>query len=142
MIGNNIRNVVVLGHQGSGKTTLVEALASTANGTAKGSVEKGTTISDYLPEEKAKLSSVRLSIVPLTFNDTKINLIDIPGNDDFVGEAIAAMNVVKGAVLVLDAQSGVEVETVKHWNMLRKRNIPTLIYVNKMDKEDVNFENV
>ena len=141
MAGNNIRNVVVLGHQGSGKTTLVESLYSTALGKKeKGSVEKGTTVSDYLPEEKDKLSSVRLSVVPLEYQNYKINLIDIPGNDDFIGEAIAAIGVVKGAILVLDATSGVQVETIKHWNMLRKKGIPTLIYVNKMDKESVDFE--
>ncbi len=137
-----VRNVVVLGHQGSGKTSLVEAFASVALNRVKGSVEKGTTISDYLPEEKEKLSSVRLSIVPIEYNGCKLNLIDVPGNDDFIGEAIAAIGVVKGAILVLDAQTKVEVETVKHWNMLRKKNIPTLIYVNKMDKEFVNFEDV
>ena len=137
-----VRNVVVLGHQGSGKTSLVEAFASVALNRAKGSVEKGTTISDYLPEEKEKLSSVRLSVVPIEYNGCKLNLIDVPGNDDFIGEAIAAIGVVKGAILVLDAQTKVEVETVKHWNMLRKKNIPTLIYVNKMDKEFVNFEDV
>ena len=142
MIGNNIRNVVVLGHQGSGKTTLVESLYATATKNAKGSVEKGTTVSDYLPEEKERLSSVRLSVVPLDYMDYRINLIDIPGNDDFVGEAISAIKVVKGAILVIDAQSKVEVETIKHWNFLRKKNIPTLIFVNKMDKESVDFEAV
>lgn len=142
MAGNNIRNVVVLGHQGSGKTTLVESLYSTATGKAKGAVEKGTTVSDYLPEEKDKLSSVRLSVVPVEYQNYKINLIDIPGNDDFIGEAIATIGVVKGAILVLDATSGVQVETVKHWNMLRKKGIPTIIYVNKMDKESINFEAV
>ena len=141
-MAKDIRNVVVLGHQGSGKTTLVEAFASVALNRPKGSVEKGTTISDYLPEEKEKLSSVRLSVVPVEFNNTKINFIDVPGNDDFIGEAIAAIGVVKGAILVLDAQAKVEVETVKHWNMLRRKNIPTLIYVNKMDKESINFEEV
>ncbi|MCR5349990.1 MAG: elongation factor G [Acholeplasmatales bacterium] len=142
MIGNNIRNVVVLGHQGSGKTTLVESLFATATKATKGSVEKGTTISDYLPEEKERLSSVRLSIVPFDYSDYRINLIDIPGNDDFVGEAISAIKVVKGAILVIDAQSKVEVETIKHWNFLRKKNIPTLIFVNKMDKESIDFEAV
>ena len=140
MEASKIRNVAVLGHQGSGKTTLVEALASTALNIPKGLVEKGSTISDYLPEEKERLSSVRLSVVPIEYKDYKINLIDIPGNDDFIGEAIAAINVVKGAILVIDASSGVEVSTIKHWNMLRKKNIPTLIYVNKMDKEDVKFD--
>ena len=138
----NIRNVIVLGHQGSGKTSLVEALYSTASNKPKGSIEKGNTISDYMPEEKAKLSSIRMSIIRLEYNDYIFNLIDIPGNDDFIGEAIAAMNVVKGAILVIDAVNGIEVETIKHWNMLRKNNIPTIIYVNKMDKEGVHFENI
>lgn len=142
MQGNKIRNIVVLGHQGSGKTTLSESLYSTVTGKAKGTVEKGTTISDYLVEEKNKLSSIRLSVVPVEYNDYKINLIDIPGNDDFIGEAISAISVVKGAILVIDASTGVEVETIKHWNMLRKKNIPTIIYCNKMDKENVHFENV
>ncbi len=142
MDASKIRNVAILGHQSSGKTTLVESIYATALGKPKGTIEKGNTISDYLAEEKARLSSVRLSIVPVEFNDYKINLIDIPGNDDFIGEAISAINVVKGAILVIDAASGVEVETVKHWNMLRKRNIPTLIFVNKMDKDDVHFDKV
>ncbi len=138
----DIRNVIVLGHQGSGKTSLVEALYSTVSNKPKGSIEKGNTISDYMPEEKAKLSSIRMSVIRLEYNDYIFNLIDIPGNDDFIGEAIAAMNVVKGAILVIDAVNGIEVETIKHWNMLRKNNIPTIIYVNKMDKEGVHFENI
>lgn len=142
MQGNKIRNVVILGHQSSGKTTLVESLYSITANKPKGSIEKGTTISDYLPEEKAKLSSIRLSVVPTVYKDFKFNFIDIPGNDDFLGEAIATVSVVKGAVLVIDAASGVEVQTIKHWNLLRKKNIPTIIYVNKMDKENVKFENV
>lgn len=142
MEGNNIRNIVVLGHQGSGKTSLVEALYATASGRAKGTIEKGNTVSDYLPEEKERLSSVRLSIVPVEFQDCKLNFIDIPGNDDFIGEAISAIHVVKGAILVIDAGNGIEVETVKHWNMLRKRNIPTIIYLNKMDKDGVHFESL
>ena len=142
MDASKIRNVAILGHQSSGKTTLVESIYATAFSKPKGTIEKGSTISDYLPEEKQRLSSVRLSIVPVLYEGYKINLIDIPGNDDFIGEAISAINVVKGAILVIDAASGVEVETVKHWNMLRKRNIPTIIYVNKMDKDDVHFDKV
>ena len=142
MQGNKIRNVVVLGHQGSGKTTLVESLYSTATNKPKGLVEKKTTVSDYLPEEHSRLSSVRLSVVPFDYNDHHINLLDAPGNDDFIGEAIAAMSVVKGAILVVDGSVGVEVETLKHWKFLRARNIPTIIFVNKMDKENVRFDNV
>lgn len=142
MEGSKIRNVVVLGHLGSGKTTLVEGLFSTATNAPKGSVERKNTISDYLPEEHDRLSSVRMSILPFNYNGYKVNLIDIPGNDDFIGEAISAVSVVKGAILVLDAANGVEVQTLKHWNMLRKRNIPTIIYVNKMDKPEIHFEDV
>ncbi len=140
MKGNHIRNVVVLGHQGSGKTSLTEALYSIATGKEKGNIERGSTISDYLAEEKARLSSVRLSLIPMVYRDYKFNFLDVPGNDDFIGEAMSAVSVVKGAILVIDAANGIEIQTVKHWNMLRKKNIPTIIYVNKMDKKDVHFE--
>ena len=83
-----IRNVAILGHQGSGKTSLVEALYAMVNGTEKGSIEKKNTISDYTKEEKARLSSVSTSIVPLEYKDYKINLLDIPGNDDFISEVL------------------------------------------------------
>ncbi|MDE6242120.1 MAG: elongation factor G [Anaeroplasmataceae bacterium] len=142
MSEKTIRNVAVLGHQGSGKTSLVEALYSVAAERPKGSIERKNTVSDYLAEEQNRLGSVRLSVVPVDTENCTINLIDIPGNDDFIGEAISAANVVKGAILVMDASSGVEVETIKHWNLLRKKNIPTILFVNKMDKENVIFDNI
>ena len=137
---SHIRNVAVLGHQGVGKTSLVESLYALVNKVAKGEVEKKNTVSDYLKEEKVRLSSISTSVVPLEYEDYKINLLDIPGNDDFIWEAISVTHSVKGAVLVIDAQSKVQVGTIKHFNMLRKRNIPTLIYVNKMDKGNPDFE--
>lgn len=136
----NIRNIVILGHLQSGKTTLAETLYAAATGNAKGSVDAGTSISDYTPEEKSRKSSVHSAILPLEYKGTKINLIDCPGSDDFITDTISAISVVKGAVLLLDASKGVEVGTVKHWNFLRKKNIPTIIYVNKMDKPDVHFD--
>jgi elongation factor G len=136
----NIRNIVILGHLQSGKTTLTETLYAAATGKAKGSVEAGTTLSDYTVEEKARKSSVHSAIIPLEYKDTRINLIDCPGSDDFITDTISALSVVKGAVLLLDASKGVEVGTVKHWNFLRKKNIPTIIYVNKMDKPEVHFD--
>ncbi len=142
MSEKTIRNVAVLGHQGSGKTSLVESLFSIYTNGAKGSIERKNTVSDYLIEEQTRQSSVRLSIVPVQHEECTINLLDLPGNDDFIGEAISAVQVVKGAILVIDAASGVEVETLKHWNLLRKKNIPTIIFVNKMDKENVIFENI
>jgi len=137
----NIRNVVILGHQSSGKTSLVESLAYVAKAIPqKGEVEKKTTISDYTPDEQKRGSSIQTAVVPLKYNDYKVNLIDVPGNDDFVSEAIGVTGVVKGAVLVIDASIGVQVGTVKHYKMLKKKGVPTFIFVNKMDKEDVDFE--
>ncbi len=139
----NIRNIAIFGHQGSGKTTLVESLYYITGGSkVKGEVEKKNTISDYLPEEQTRLSSISSSIVPIYHNDYKINLLDIPGNDDFISEALSITRMVKAAVLVIDATSKVQVGTIKHWQLLRKRGIPTFIYVNKMDKENVVFDQI
>ena len=122
----NIRDIAILGHLGTGKTTLTESLAYASGAIKqKGEVEKKNTISDYLPEEQARLSSVSASVVPLYYQDHKINLIDLPGNDDFVGEILSVTRLIKGAILVIDASAKVQVGTVKHWNILRKRNIPT-----------------
>ena len=140
MESSRIRNIAILGHQGVGKTSLVESLYAIVNGTEKGSIEKKNTISDYLKEEKARLSSVSTSVVPLEYNGYKLNLLDIPGNDDFIWEAISITHSIKAAILVIDAQSKVQVGTIKHYKMLRKRNIPTLIYVNKMDNGNPDFD--
>ena len=129
-----IRNVALFGHQGSGKTSLVESLYQTVNKGEKGTIEKGNTVSDYLKEEKKRLSSVSTSIVPINYNGYKINLLDVPGNDDFIAESIAVAHSVKGAILVIDAQSKVQVGTIKAYKLLRKRGIPFLIYVNKPNK--------
>ena len=139
---SKIRNIAILGHQGAGKTSLVESLYSIVNGVEKGTIDKKNTISDYLKEEKTRLSSISTSIVPVVYGDYRLNLLDIPGNDDFIWEAISVTHSVKGAVLVIDAQSKVQVGTIKHFNMLRKRNIPTLIYVNKMDMGNPDFDDI
>lgn len=137
----NIRNVVILGHQGSGKTSLVESLAYVSKLIpVKGEVEKKNTLSDYTPEEQKKGGSIQTSVIPLEYEGYKVNLIDIPGNDDFISETIGVTGVVKGAVLVVDASVGVQVGTIKHFNQLKKKGVPTFIFVNKMDKEDVEFE--
>lgn len=138
---DKIRNVVILGHQGSGKTSLVESLAFTSkNIPQKGEVEKKNTISDYTPEEQRRGGSIQTAVIPLNYEGYKINLLDIPGNDDFISEAIGVTGVVKGAVLVIDASVGVQVGTIKHYNLLKKKGVPTFIFVNKMDKEDIDFE--
>jgi len=137
----NIRNVAILGHKGSGKTSLVESLAFTAKAIPeKGSIEARNTISDYTSDEQKRQSSIQTSIVPLNYEGYKVNLLDIPGSDDFISEAIGVTGVIKGAILVIDASVGIQVGTVKHYNMLRKKGVPTFIFVNKMDKEEVDFD--
>ena len=137
----NIRNVVILGHQGSGKTSLVESLAFTSKLIPqKGEVEKKNTLSDYSAEEQRRGSSIQTAVIPLNYEGYKINLVDVPGNDDFISEAIGVTGIVKGAVLVVDASVGVQVGTIKHYNLLKKKGVPTFIFVNKMDKEEVDFD--
>ena len=139
----HIRNVIVLGHQSSGKTTLVESMAYVSGLIPqKGEVERKNTLSDYSPDEQKRGASIQTAVVPMFYKEHKLNIIDVPGNDDFISEVIGVTGVVKGAVLVVDASVGVQVGTVKHWNQLRRKGIPTFIFVNKMDKDQINFEEV
>ncbi|MGI6781624.1 MAG: elongation factor G [Acholeplasmataceae bacterium] len=137
----NIRNIVILGHQGSGKTTLSESLLYVAKNIAKkGEVEKKTTVSDFMPEEQQRLSSLSTSVIPVEYNGYKLNFLDTPGNDEFVGELNQALSVVRGAVIIIDASSGVQVGTERVWKEVRKKKIPTIIFINKMDKENIKFD--
>ena len=138
---DKIRNVVLLGHQGSGKTSLTESIYALCNkGKEKGTIERKNTVSDFLKEEQARLASTSTAVIPAIYKNAKINILDVPGNDDFFGEAIAATKMVKGACLVIDATSGVQVGTIKHYKLLKKLGIPTIIFVNKMDKENIKFD--
>ena len=138
-----IRNIAILGHQGTGKTSISEALLYVGKAIEKkGEVERKNTVSDYLVEEQTKQSSLSLSVLPVEWQDYKLNFIDVPGSDEFVGDLSQALEVVKGAVILIDASKGVEVGTERVWNEIRQRHIPAIIYVNKMDKENVKFEEV
>ncbi len=137
----DIRNVAILGHQGSGKTSLVESLAF-VSGLIPTKGGSGKTLSDYLADEQKRCSSVQTSIIPLRYNGHKINLLDIPGNDDFISEAIGVIGTIKGAILVIDGSTGVQVGTLKHYKLLKRKGVPTFIFVNKMDKDDIDFESV
>jgi elongation factor G len=139
----NIRNIAVLGHQGSGKTTISEALLFVTKAIEKkGEVERKNTVSDYLVEEQNKLSSLSMSVIPVEWNEYKLNFLDVPGSDEFVGDLNQALDVVKGAIILIDASKGVEVGTERVWQEIRKRHIPTMVFVNKMDKENIKFEKV
>jgi elongation factor G len=138
-----IRNVAILGHQGSGKTSISEALLFAGKAVdKKGEVERKNTVSDYLVEEQNKLTSLSLSVLPVEWRDYKLNFIDVPGSDEFVGDLSQTLEVVKGAVILVDALKGVEVGTERVWSEIRKRHIPAILFVNKMDKENVKFEKV
>ena len=138
---DKIHNVGIFGHGGSGKTTLVEALLYTAKATTRlGRVEDGTTVSDYDPDEQKRRMSVNLAIAPVEWKDNKINLIDVPGFADYASEVAAAMRVIEGAVIVADAAAGVEVGTELVWQAARKANVPCLIFVNKIDRENADYD--
>jgi len=140
---DKIRNLVLLGHGGSGKTTLTEAILYNKEVIKRmGKVEDGNTVSDFDKEEKERQFSIGSSVIPVEFEGTKFNFIDTPGYFDFVGEVFASMTVSSGAIIVVDASSGVEVGTEKAWRFAEKRNVPRIIFLNKMDKENVKFEQV
>lgn len=136
----DIRNVALLGHGGSGKTILAEAMAyRTKLIDRMGRTEDKNTVSDYDSEEQARAISISLSMIPIEYNGVKINLLDTPGYFDFAGEQQSALRVADAAIIVVDASGGVEVGTEKAWEMIRSRNIPAIIVVNKCDRENVNF---
>lgn len=137
----NIRNVALLGHSSSGKTTLTEAvLFATGVTKRQGKVEDGNTVSDFDKEEIKRGVSIGLSVIPVEYKGTKFNLLDTPGYFDFIGEMYGAKRASEGSVLVVDASSGIEVGTEKAWKNLEKYVTPRIIFLNKMDKEDIKFD--
>ena len=137
---DKIRNVALLSHSGSGKTSLAEAMLFDAGAISRmGNVADGTTTSDYDPDEIKHKISLNLTILPLNWKNTKINLIDTPGYPDFVGEVKSALRVSEAAVIVVCAASGVEVGTEQVWAYSSEAKVPRLIFMSKMDRENANF---
>ena len=135
-----IRNVAVLGHGGSGKTTLVESLAHFTGITSRmGNVTDGNTISDFDKEEIKRKFSISTSVVPIEWNKHKINFIDAPGYFDFVGEDYEAVSAADGVVIVVSAKDGIQVGTKKAWNLCEDFNVPKMIFVTALDQSDVDF---
>ncbi len=138
-----IRNLGVVAHGGAGKTSLVEAmLFNTGILSRLGRVEDGTTTSDYHPEEIAKQVTIHTSLVPCEWNGVKINLLDTPGFSDFIGEVKGALRVSDSAMFVVSAVDGVEVQHEVIWDMADEYNLPRIVFINKMDRENANFERV
>lgn len=140
---DKIRNVVLLGHGGCGKTSLVEAMAYLAGMTTRmGKVEAGNTISDYDKEETKRLFSINTSVVPVIWDDTKINILDTPGYFDFVGETEEAVSAADAAIIVVSGKAGIEVGTHKAWELCEKYRLPRMVFVTDMDIDEASFRQV
>ncbi|HEX9411391.1 MAG TPA: elongation factor G [Actinomycetota bacterium] len=137
----NIRNVLLVGHSGAGKTTLTEGLVFAAGAaTRMGRVEDGNTVSDHDAEEIRRGISVSLSLVPIEWNGVKINVMDAPGYADFIGDVKGALRAADACVFVVSAIDGVEVQTEIVWEMAAEARIPRAVFVNKIDRERASFE--
>ncbi len=140
---DKIRNLALLGHSSSGKTTLTEAALFISGVTKRqGKVNDGNTMSDFSKEEIAREVSIGTTSIPLEWNDIKFNLLDTPGYFDFIGEMYGAKRASEGSVLIIDAYSGIQVGTEKAWKNLEKYETPRIVFLNKMDKEDIDFQEI
>ena len=138
-----LRNVGLLAHGGAGKTSLAEAMLYNAGHiTRLGKVDDGTTTTDYLPEEIKRKVTVSTTLAPVEWKEHKINILDTPGYADFIGEVKSALRAVDGIILVVDGVAGVEVQTEVHWDAAEEGNIPRLIFINSLDRENSNYDKV
>ncbi len=136
-----IRNVALVSHGGAGKTMLAEAFLHATGATSRlGKVEDGTTVSDYDDEENRRKISIYSSVIPIEHRDHKINVIDAPGYTDFVGEAISALSVADGAIILVDAVAGIEVGTEIAWRYADEFKLPRFFVINKMDRDNADFD--
>jgi elongation factor G len=137
----NIRNVVLLGHSGSGKTLLAESMLFEAGAISRrGSIEDGSTTSDFTNIEKEKGNSLFSTLMHAVWRDTKINIVDTPGLDDFVGEVIPSLKIADTAILTINAKSGVEVGTELVWEYVLKEETPAIFVINQVDHEKADFD--
>lgn len=140
---DRIRNVVLLGHGGSGKTTVAEAMAYLSGITSRlGNVTDGNTISDYDKEEQKRKFSISTSVIPIVWDKVKVNILDTPGYFDFVGEAQEAAGAADAAIIVVSGKDGVQVGTQKAWDLCEQYNLPRMIFVTGMDNDEVSYREV
>src|SRR5579883_1410954 len=138
----HIRNVALISHVGAGKTSLIDsALYDSGAATRQGKVDEGSSLADYEPDELKRRMSLHTKVLPVEWKDTKINLIDTPGYADFIGEVKAGLRVADAALVVVTAEKGVEVGTELTWQYADERNLPRVVLVNKLDRENTLFEN-
>ena len=138
-----IRNIVLLSHSGAGKTILAEAMLHTSGATTRlGRVEDGTTASDFEPEEHKRSTSVNTAVLNAQWRDHKINVLDTPGYADYRGEVVSGVRVADIAVIVVAAQAGIEVGTGQMWSMAEERDLPRIVYISKIDRENSDYYSV
>ncbi len=136
-----VRNIALASHSSSGKTMLAEALLHFTGATTRlGRIEDGTTVSDYEEEEHRRGISLSTSLLPLEYNDYKINLLDTPGYTDFVGEVISALRVADSALVLVDSVAGAEVGTEIALNYCDQFKLPRFVIINKMNRDNANFK--
>ena len=137
---DKIRNVVLLGHDGSGKTSFLEGLLYTAGATNRlGKVLEGTSIGDFEPEEVQRKVTINLALAACERHDMKFNFLDAPGYGDFVGEVFSGLRAADSGIVTLCATSGIQVETENSWRYLKEEKLPSLFFINKMDRENADF---
>ena len=135
-----IRNIVLLSHSGAGKTILAEAMLHNAGATTRlGRVEDGTTVSDFEPEEQKRQTSAGAAVLNTPWKDHKINVIDTPGYADYRGEVVSSVRVADSAVIMVAAQAGIEVGTGQMWKLADDRDLPRVVFISKIDRENANF---
>ena len=138
-----IRNIVLLSHSGAGKTILAEAMLRASGATTRlGRVEDGTTASDFEPEEHKRTTSVNTGVLNAQWRDHKINVLDTPGYADYRGEVVSGVRVADTAVILVAAQAGIEVGTGQMWNMAEERDLPRIVFISKIDRENSDFYSV
>src|SRR6202451_3839259 len=137
---DRIRNVALVGHRGTGKTSLHEAILFQAGVTNRlGTIVDGTTVSDIDPDEKGRQMSISLALSSFQWLDRKVNLLDTPGDPSFIADALGALRVCESAVFVVNAVMGVEVHTQRLWNRAAELDLARLVFVNMLDRERADF---
>ncbi len=140
---DKIRNVVLLGHVGSGKTSLAEALVYLSGQTNRmGTIEAGNTISDYDKEEIKRKISLKTTVIPIPWEGFKVNILDTPGSHDYIGEVEEAISVADAAIIVVSGKSGIEVGTKRAWELCEKKKLPRMVFVTDMDDDKASFKDV
>ena len=140
---DKIRNVALLGHVGSGKTSLAEALVYLSGQTNRmGTIDAGNTISDYDKEEIKRKISLKTTVIPIPWEGYKVNILDTPGSHDYIGEVEEAISVADAAIIVVSGKSGIEVGTKRAWDLCEKKKLPRMVFVTDMDDDKASFKDV